>query len=200
MHPASQLRFRRAVSVAVLLGGVLCLPVQGAGQTAQRFSVQLSGLGSAPFGGGLDGIDLGAGFEAQVRYNPGTFSIGAGFDMTFHKVELTPDTTVTLAGGFVEPRYVIDVGSNRFAPYISARGAVSQTKVDIGTSTSTATGYTLNGGGGLLVVLGERANIDLGATLGFKDVGTAEFPTGTFDLGSGSNLIVRFGLAFGLGG
>ncbi len=186
------------IALVLVLG--LLLPAEGSGQTAQRFSIQFSGLGSLPFGGGLDGIDLGAGFEAQVRYNPGAFSLGAGFDMTFHTVELTPDTTVTLAGGFVEPRYVIDIGSNRFAPYISARGAVSQTKVDTGTATGTATGYTLNGGGGVLLVLGERANLDLGATLGFKDVGTAEFTTGTFDLGSGSNLIVRLGLAFGLGG
>ena len=200
MRPTSFDMLRRLALATLVSCGSLLVPSDVAGQTAQRLSLQLSGLGSAPYGGGLAGIALGAGFEGQIRYNHSAFSIGFGFDATFHDVEATPDTTVTLAGGFVEPRYVIDLGHDRVAPYISARGAVSQTKVDVGTATGTATGFTLNGGGGILVVMGERANIDLGATLGFKDVGTADFPDGTFDLGSGANLIFRLGVAFGLGG
>lgn len=187
------------VATLLALGVVITGTERAEAQTAQRFSLQVSGLGSMPFGGGLSEISLGPGFEAQVRYNPSAFSIGAGFDITFHTVDGT-DTDVTLTGGFIEPRYVIYVGSDRLAPYLSARGAVSQTEVDDGTETATATGFTLNGGGGLLLVLGSRANIDIGATLGYKDVGEAEFSTGIFDLGTGSNLILRLGIAFGLGG
>ncbi|NNF29439.1 MAG: hypothetical protein HKN73_19585 [Gemmatimonadetes bacterium] len=144
-------------------------------------------------------MSLGPGAEVQLRYNPSAFSVGIGVDATFHSVDGT-ETDVTLAGGFIEPRYVIFVGSETIAPYISARGAISETEVKTEEGTATATGYTLNGGGGLLFVLGSRANIDVGATLGFKDVGVAEFPSGTFDLGTGSNLILRVGLAVGLGG
>lgn len=187
------------LAVTLPLATGLAGPAPAQAQTAQLISLQVSGLGSMPFGGGLSEMTLGPGFEAQIRYNPSAFSIGAGFDITIHTVDGT-DTDVTLAGGFIEPRYVIYIGSDRFAPYVSARGAVSQTEVDLETETATATGFTLNGGGGVLVVLGSRANIDLGVTLGYKDVGEAEFSTGTFDLGTGANLILRLGLAFGLGG
>lgn len=187
------------VATLLALAGVITGAERAQAQTAQQISLQVSGLGSMPFSGGLSEISLGPGFEAQIRYNPSAFSIGAGFDITFHTVDGT-DTDVTLTGGFVEPRYVIYVGSDRVAPYLSARGAVSQTEVDDGTETATATGFTLNGGGGVLLVLGSRANIDLGATLGYKDMGEAEFGAATFDLGTGANLILRLGIAFGLGG
>ena len=194
-------RIMKFAGMAALLIA-FALPFSGqplAAQTGQSFSIQLSGLGSAPFGGGLASMSLGPGGEVQLRYSPSAFSVGVGVDATFHSVDGT-ETDVTLAGGFIEPRYVIFVGSETVAPYISARGAVSQTEVQTEEGTATATGYTLNGGGGLLFVLNSRTNIDVGATLGFKDVGIAEFPSGTFDLGTGANLILRLGIAFGLGG
>ena len=195
-----QRTLRSAATVLCALAALLVSYGSVAAQTGQRFSLQVSGLGSAPFGGGLASMSLGPGAEVQIRYNPSAFSVGLGVDATFHSVDGT-ETDVTLTGGFIEPRYVIFVGSETVAPYISARAAVSQTEVQIDEGTATATGYTLNGGGGLLFVLGSRTNIDVGATLGFKDVGIAEFPvSGTFDLGTGANLILRLGIAFGLGG
>ena len=100
----------------------------------------------------------------------------------------------------MEPRYVIDTGSDRVVPYLAARLATSEIFVEEGRSSSTATGYTINGGGGLLVRLGSAMNLDLGVTLGWKDLGEATIANTLFDMGTGSNLIVRAGLAIGFGG
>jgi hypothetical protein len=75
---------------------------------------------------------------------------------------------------------------------------------------SEPTGPTINGGGGILVRLGSRANLDLGVTFGYTkfddirlriidDSGTL-LTDQTFEVGSGTNAVFRLGLAFGLGG
>ncbi len=43
-------------------------------------------------------------------------------------------------------------------------------------------------------------NLDLGVTLGWKDLGEATIANTLFDMGTGSNLILRAGLAIGFGG
>ena len=147
-------------------------------------------------------MDPGAGFEAQLRYSPSVFSFGAGLELTFHSISGT-EREVRLSGVFFEPRYVIDTGSDNVYPYLSGRLAVSQTRFTVGRFTEDAYGFTANAGGGLLFVLGSRANLDVGLTFGVKDLGSATVdstPPTVFDLGSGQNVIFRVGLAFGLGG
>jgi hypothetical protein len=171
--------------------------VTAAGQSAQMVSLQFSGLGMYPFGGEMDNIDVGAGWEAQIRVNPSAFSIGGGIENTFHK-RLTGQDIVFL-GGFIEPRYVVDIGSDNAVLYVSGRAALSQVKLKTATAEPTSTGYTLNGGGGFLFRLTDRVNLDAGATLGFKDLGDVTLGNLDVDLGSGSNVVARVGLAIGLG-
>ncbi|MGI9626320.1 MAG: outer membrane beta-barrel protein [Longimicrobiales bacterium] len=194
-----------------LVGGLAAgtqTPVEA--QTAQMFSVQVSGLGNKLFGDEFVGIETGFGFEAQIRYNPSAFSVGGGFQYTSHGVDIAssgvvfpPGTeiTTTLTGVFVEPRYVIDMQHDNVAPYVSARFSLS----DI-TLTGAApglpevevsdTGFTANAGGGILYRLSPRANLDFGATFGIKTLNYDDTqPTAT-----GTNLIFRVGVAFGLGG
>ena len=176
----------------------LALPASA--QTASPISLQVSGLWSIPFSGGLSGVSAGPGVEAQIRYNPSLFGIGIGGEISWHDVTGT-NRSVRLTGVFIEPRYVIQTSSERVAPYISGRFAISQTTFEISDLTSTATGFTANGGGGLLVILGSRVSLDLGATIGAKGLGTATVattPPTIFDLGSGTNVIIRVGLAIGL--
>lgn len=164
------------------------------------FSLQVSGLAAYPFGGGLANVDFGGGWEAQLRVNPSAFSIGAGIEQTFHSVVDISGRDVQMIGGFLEPRYVIDVGSDNMVAYISARAALSQIKLTEGDFKSTGTGYTLNGGGGLLFRLGNRVNLDAGATMGYKDLGVLDVPGGLkYDFGTGGNVVGRVGLAIGLG-
>lgn len=160
-------------------------------------SLQFSGLGMYPFGGEMSRIDVGAGWEAQIRVNPSAFSIGAGAEQTFHK--RTTGHDVILLGGFLEPRYVLDVGSDNAVLYLSARAAISQITIKGSNLETTGTGYTLNGGGGFLFRLSDRVNLDAGATLGYKDLGDVTLGTLAIDLGTGANLVARVGLAIGIG-
>ena len=186
--------------LALMLAPVLALPASA--QTASRASLQVSALGSVPFSGGLSAVNLGPGFEVQVRFNPSAFSIGAGFEISWHEIE-DSERKVRLSGVFVEPRYVLEVASENFAPYVAGRLAVSQTRFEISRFSNTATGFTANVGGGILFVLSPKVNLDVGASIGAKDLGSATVassPPTEFDLGSGANVILRVGLAFGLGG
>ncbi len=187
------------VSLGLILPALLLLPTSSAAQSAQKYSFQASALGSFP-GGDLGTVKAGVGWEAQIRWNPGAFSFGVGIEQTFHDVDNAPDLNVRLTGGFFEPRYVIDTGSDKAAPYLAGRFASSEMQLKEFGSSSTAFGYTVNAGGGVLVRLGPAMNLDLGITLGWKDLGETTVQNTIFDLGTGTNLIIRAGLAFGFGG
>ena len=180
---------RSTAFIAALFTAAALLPTGASAQSAQQFSLQISGLGAIPFGGGLENVEAGFGWEAQLRINPSAFSIGAGVEQTFHSVSST-QRDITFLGGFIEPRYVVDIGRDNMVLYLSARAAVSQITLSVGTFESTGTGYTLNGGGGFLFPLSARVNLDVGATVGYKDLGILDLPTGTFDLGTGSNWVL----------
>ena len=192
---------RRSASLSVGLAFILVAIGSEtiAGQSAQPYSIQVSALGSLPFGEGLSSVTSGPGWEAQGRWNHSAVSIGVGIEQTFHDVDGIPGRTVNLTGGFVEPRYVIDTGSDSAVPYVSARVAVSSISVEQGGESISATGFTVNGGGGLLVRVGGRVNLDLGAPVGFKDLGQATIQSSLFDMGNGLNVIARAGLAVGVG-
>ena len=72
--------------------------------------------------------------------------------------------------------------------------------IDIDAENARQLGYTINGGGGVLVVLSDRVNLDVGATLGYRKLGNVRFMGVPVDMGSGVNGIARVGLAIGLGG
>ena len=104
---------RRGTVVGLLATGLLLFQAQqGEAQTAQRFSVQVSALGNTLFGDDFTGMKTGFGAEAQLRYNPSAFSIGAGIQYTNHGVDLEElgipdqgfDFSSSLTGFFVEPR------------------------------------------------------------------------------------------------
>ena len=144
-------------------------------------------------------MESGPGVEAQIRWNPSLFGVGIGAEVSWHDLGLS-GRSVRLTGAFFEPRYVVLSGES-VAVYLSGRIAVSQTTFEVGNLTSTATGFTGNGGGGLLIVLGSSVSLDIGATVGVKSLGDATVPTTPptiFNLGSGSNVIIRTGLAIGL--
>lgn len=175
-------------------------------QSAQRISAQGSLIYVSPSGDAYEGLGSGVGFEAQLRYTPSAFSLGIGYQSSSHDIELEgfADETATISGVFLEPRYVIDVGSMAYAPYIAARLALLSQSVDLDGLEASASGTQLNLGGGVLLRLSPRINLDLGATYGaidFDDVEVSyEGQTVTVDGsgGSGKNLVLRAGLTIGL--
>jgi hypothetical protein len=238
------MRIRRVVTVLAL--GVL-VPAWAEAQSAQAWSLQLSGTGNVIFSESNRSFiaDNGLGGEAQIRFTPGAFSVGLGAQFARHASEATSaesvlrvrDEDLELGGLFLEPRLVVAAGGAA-AVYLSGRFALSSITVaenvgrvlcntdtdgvdprdvtectELGTvAEGQATGFTVNGGGGIVFRLSDRVNLDLGATVGIKDFGEAEFSATTTgidgsddrivrgDLGSFGNAVVRLGLAIGLGG
>ncbi len=175
-------------------------------QSAQRLSAQGSIIYVSPSGDVYEGLGAGVGFEAQLRYTPSAFSLGIGYQSSSHDIDLEGFTneTATISGVFLEPRYVIDVGSMSYAPYIAARLALLSQSVDVEGLKASASGTQLNLGGGVLLRLTSRINLDLGATYGAIDFDDVEVSyqgqTATIDGsgGSGKNFVLRAGLTIGL--
>jgi Outer membrane protein beta-barrel domain len=194
----------RDLVLSALLAVVLPMGLHA--QSAQRFSIQGSGLFIKLFGDAFPGAKPGYGFEAQVRYTPSALSFGAGFQYTSHEIEGV-DQRATLLGGFFEPRYVFSTSSGTLFPYLSGRFYLVELKsensnTDIRTK---ATGLAANGGGGVLIRLGSRVNADIGATYGYSEFRDFKFEdlstgvTGTSDINNnGSNVVLRLGLTLGL--
>jgi hypothetical protein len=183
------------------------------GQSAQAISLQVSGLYNGLYGDVFGAFKDGIGGEAQLRYTPGALSVGAGFQYTAHGRKPSPTdpepVDASLYGGFIEPRYRIHTGSNVIAPYVSARFSLLKPGFDGGSLSFSSTFIQLNAGGGLLYRLGPRFNLDAGATFGYNHQGggtlTGVTSNGTprnqqVEPASGTNIVVRLGLAVGLGG
>ena len=193
----------RNVSRLLMMVLIGVLPTRLQAQSAQPISLQISALGV--IGSAFTGMKDGVGAEAQIRYTPSAFSIGAGFEYTNHDFEGRPED-IRLYGGFVEPRYRIHAGSNVVAPYISARFSVLKVGFSGGDVSLTSSFIQLNGGGGLLFRLHSRVNLDAGATFGYNRLGDGTFSSKSGGVSvpvassSSSNLVIRLGMAIGLGG
>ena len=181
--------------------GTLCGQLEA--QSAQPYSLQVSGLVNGVFGDVFTGLQDGIGGEAQFRYTPGALSVGAGFQFTIHKLENRTEKA-QLYGGFIEPRYRIHAGSNVVAPYVSARFSLLKVGFTGGDLSLSSAFMQLNGGGGLLTRLGSRLNLDLGVTYGYNRLGNGTLTSNTsgtavpVESSSGSNVVIRLGLAIGL--
>ena len=213
---------------AAALAVLACITTPLMAQSAQRWSIQASGLYVGVAGDAYDGLKSGPGAEVQVRVTPSLWSYGAGVQYSTHSIT-GGDFTLSLSGVFFEPRRVFDVGSAKFAPYLSARvaylnlaadfddvglGAIRATSPELSlavarraTATISAGGLQGNVGGGVLMKLSPRVNLDLGATLGGIRFGKATLEvdgrvieTSETVTGTGQNVVVRAGLAIGLGG
>jgi hypothetical protein len=201
---------RNRFSLCVLAGALLLTTSAAEAQSAQRWSIQVSGISVGVNGDAYEGLSNGFGLEAQARLTPGLWSFGGGIQSSIHTLEGGPglgDIDVTLAGVFFEPRRIIDVGSTSYAPYVSARLAILQQSLEVEVSgvkiEGDVTGTQLNAGGGVLFRMTPRVNLDLGATFGVINFGEAEIRGGgqtfTGEGGSGQNLVIRLGVAIGLG-
>lgn len=186
--------------------GLTFLATAGPGlqaQTAQPFSLQGSVISVMTSGDAFADVANGIGGELQLRWNISAFSLGVGGQLSSHDLANTSDPLI-LRGAFLEPRYVLPIGTSRAAPYLSGRVALFQQVFEGGGVSSNATGMQFNGGGGVLVALSSAVNLDLGATIGMMRFGAYEVQYaggGGFDYPSetGINFVLRAGLAIGLG-
>ena len=189
-------RGKRTVRALGLLAAALTVCAWGAaGQSPPGLSLQVSAVGSAPFGGDAGDVELGGGWEGQVRSHPSTWSFGLGAEQSWHGMQ-SSDDRLQLLGVFFEPRLELDVGIDFAQPYLATRLGYSRTRYERGGETTAANGFVLNGGGGFLVRLGQRFALDIGASAGIRKLGAPE----VVDLGVAFNTIARLGVMVGLGG
>jgi opacity protein-like surface antigen len=188
------------------LGAALAAaPLTLVAQSAQPWSLQGSLFtANAKLGASTVG---GAGFEAQLRYTPASaWSLGGGLQYTSHASG--PDE-LNLTGFFLEPRYALDVGSDRFAPYLAGRVAVlsQQSTLQI-TPTFRATevsssGTAFGGGAGLIIRSTDRINLDFGVAMVSQSLGstTASNGTTTYNIKFESFLgyLAKAGISIGFG-
>src|SRR3712207_4179020 len=148
---------RRTAALLCLAAAPLCA------QTAQPFSIQVSGLYEGLWGDAFEDVRPGGGVEAQLRYTRGAWSVGLGYQAVRHRYRYCALATaggsclapvsgrISGSGVFFEPRYVLDAGSDRFAPYVSGRfSIVRQSNTGDPLYDFSVTGSSANGGGGVL--------------------------------------------------
>ena len=186
-----------AFAAAVLAAGALASPASARAQSAQPWSIQGSlllanvNLGAKQVGG--------AGIEAQLRYTPASLlSAGVGFQSTSHS---SGGEKLTMTGVFVEPRYALDIGSDRVAPYLAGRVALlSQTSDLKAASNASSSGFAIGGGGGLLIRASKTVNFDVGLAFVSQSFGDAKASNGSIvKYDSFFGYVVKGGLSVGFG-
>jgi hypothetical protein len=161
-------------------------------QSARPFSVQASPFWTAQRI--IDANASGFGVETQVRYSRGAASVGVGYQYTNH---VAGDEEVKVSGVFAEPRYTLFVGSPRLIPYLAGRAArLRQTN----NFASSSNGYAVGGGGGVILTLSDRVNLDFGAALLRQSMEDATLPNGLrFNFGSFTGYAAKAGLSVSFG-
>jgi hypothetical protein len=177
----------RGCIVATL--GLSLVAGSGRAQSAQLFSIQASGL-AASFkdqgSSGTNSLVSGFGVEAMARVSPSVWSFGVGFQRTAHLLD--GGATLLMTGFFFEPRYAIDIGSDRVAPYVAGRVATLRAVVTASGQEFRNTGTAYGAGAGLLIRLTPRINADIGAA----------FTQNKFE-GSFTGYVAKAGFSLGLG-
>lgn len=188
------MRFRLSVA-----GFLLCLmPIAAAAQSGTRLSIQASALYQGLSGSAYEGVGGGLGLEGQLRFNlDNGRSVGAGLQYSRHSfAEGLGIDDLSLLGLFVEPRILLNQSATRSAPYASLRLGLLRQSANVGGADVSATGFQINGGGGLLFVANDRTNVDVGATIGAVRFGN--YSTGSA-AGSGFNIVLRLGVSVAVG-
>ena len=173
--------------------GLICATAAAA-QSAQRISVQVSGLaGAITF---RDTLQFGAGAEVQVRVNRvlasngGVLSIGVGAQYTRHL--FSAGQSFDVEGVFLEPRYAFALSSERFFPYVSARFAALRQSSNV---VHSSFGYAAGLGAGIGYALTRRVNLDVGGAALAQQFGR----TSVVATGQPYNFSVMLGYALKIG-
>ena len=186
----------RAIAVLTTLAST-CVATSLRAQSAQPFSLQLAALFTTIRASSTGSSIPGAGVEPQLRFNRliasekyGAISLGIGGQYTVHtKVK----DKLTIAGVFLEPRWVPATSSNRIFPYLSARLAVLHMNGEFQFAAGgSSTGSGFGAGGGLAIRVTRMVNLDAGVQLvqqRFGKIGTVTFrPFATYTAKIGASL------------
>ena len=195
---------RRASAILVAVTLAIAVPAaNGAAQSAQPWSIQASALAASQQIGGS--AISGFGFEGQLRYTPASlWSLGGGVQYSSHP---SGNEKINIVGGFLEPRYAIDIGSDKVAPYLAARLAFlhesSTLDVDPGVVVTlvefSSSGSAFGAGAGVLFRATSRINVDIGAAFVRQSFSSATSGGSTANFSSFTGYVAKAGLSLGFG-
>jgi opacity protein-like surface antigen len=189
--------------LAVALSGSFAFSRGADAQSAQPFSLQASVLAA---GQNLnDGLVLGVGFEGQLRYAKGVWSVGLGYQTSKHTAD---DEFIKISGFFLEPRRAFDIGSERIAPYLAGRVALLKQNSELHDPgnptaqlfTTESSGSAFGAGGGLIIRATSKINIDLGAAFVSQSFAEVRGEGRVFTFSRFTGYVAKGGLSFGFGG
>ena len=188
------MRLARAITCS---SGLLVIPSVMMSQARQPYSIQGSALYTVQQLSAARSVG-GAGIEVQVRANPGRFSYGLGLQYSHHE---SGDERMDLSGLFFEPRFAIDIGSNRVTPYVAGRAVLlRQTSEFSSLPKFSSTGNAFGLGGGVLVRLSRRVNADAGGAFLRQSFSDKSFDNGArVDFAPFNGYVIKAGFTLGLG-
>ena len=190
LPPSSKVIMRKLTVVATIALATVAFDARA--QAAQTWSI----LGSPFFTAQkfTTSTVAGAGAELQLRYSLPGVSIGLGGQYSSHS---SGNESMKISGLFLEPRYAPDIGSEQIVPYVAARLAfLHQT----GNFASASNGYAAGAGGGVMIKINRRVNLDLGGAIvqqSFGDVTLNRGGSARFEAFTG--YVAKAGLSVGFG-
>jgi opacity protein-like surface antigen len=177
---------------------IVAIAPAAAAQSGQTWSLQASVLAASQNIG--DEAVNGVGFEGQLRYTPPkVYSFGVGFQYSTHT---SGEDKITIMGAFLEPRYVVDIGSDRIAPYIAGRLAFLRQSLTLSEQSGLefkSSGTAIGGGAGMLIRLTPKINIDIGAAFVNQGFGDASDGGINVSFERFNGYVAKAGFSFGFG-
>lgn len=161
------------------------------------FALDGGGLFTTLRGNALGNIGDGTGFDVMASIGTGIFSVGGGYQRTFHS-RPGNDESVVLDGGFIEPRLALPIATGNFTPYALLRaGRLTRRPPDsgIGSNEPTVKGTALGLGAGTLFWL--ASNVQLNTAIMWQDLRFDDLDGNNNPRASGSQWGLRAGLMIG---
>ncbi|HYW32991.1 MAG TPA: hypothetical protein VE869_15935 [Gemmatimonas sp.] len=166
------------------------------------FSIDAGGLFSSLRGNALGNVGDGTGFDVMGSIGANVFSLGVGYQRTWHSRPGNEDDVI-VDGGFIEPRLALPFATGNFTPYVLGRASrLTRRPPDsgVGSDEPTVNGTALGLGAGTLFWL--ASNVQLNTAIMWQDLRFDRAQGLTTSVGSvsratGSQWALRAGLTIG---
>lgn len=210
----------RLISQQALRGALLALPLLAAlalpadAQTRRRgypsrarreppsFAIDAGGLFTSVRGDALGNVGDGTGFDVMGSIGSDIFSLGAGYQRSWHSRPGNEDDVI-VDGGFIEPRLALPFAHGNFTPYVLGRAARLTRRppnAGVGSNEPKVNGTALGLGAGTLLWLAENVQINtaiMWQDLRFDRAQGLSVPAGGTSRVTGSHWGLRAGLTLG---
>lgn len=199
-------------SLAVLASALITSPLEAQRRRSSSsshdrrerpmFAVEGAGLFTSLRGNALGNVGDGTGFDAMASIGSGIFSIGAGYQRSYHSRPLNDDDVV-VHGGFIEPRLALPIATGNFTPYALLRASrLTRRPPDDGPGSNepSVKGTALGLGAGTLFWLTDNVQINtaiMWQDLRFDRAEGVTVPIGSSSRATGSQWALRAGLMIG---